>query len=210
MTILEPMTLITDWLLAAQCLVLAARLLTVARRSGARSQRLLAGALLSTALAATLGGAAHGFAAYLSAVATVVIWKATVFSIGVTAFLFLAAAAVATLSRGPRRAVIVAGLVQAGIYAGWMLFHDAFLWVIVDYVPAMLAVAVLMIAARRTTPGARWIAAGVLVSFLGAGIQAAGLAPHPHFNHNDLYHVVQMIATWLLYRGGLQLRDRRG
>ena len=28
-------------------------------------------------------------------------------------------------------------------------------------------------------------------------------ALHEHFNHNDLYHVVQMAGTYLLYRTGL-------
>lgn len=56
---------------------------------------------------------------------------------------------------------------------------------------------------RTRDPSAGWIVSAVLVSFLAAGIQAAGLAPHPQFNHNDLYHVVQMMGMWLLYRGAL-------
>jgi hypothetical protein len=30
---------------------------------------------------------------------------------------------------------------------------------------------------------------------------ASGIALHPHFNHNDLYHVVQIAAMLLFYRG---------
>jgi hypothetical protein len=36
-------------------------------------------------------------------------------------------------------------------------------------------------------------------------VQRSGFALHRHFNHNDLYHVVQMLGTWLLYRGGSEL-----
>jgi len=37
-------------------------------------------------------------------------------------------------------------------------------------------------------------------------VQAFRLAPHPQFNHNDLFHVVQMGALYLLYRGGMLFR----
>ncbi len=57
-------------------------------------------------------------------------------------------------------------------------------------------------------PRGRWTAAGVAVSFAAAAVQQSGLALHRHFNHNDLYHVIQMGGLYLLYRGGLLLRDR--
>jgi hypothetical protein len=52
-----------------------------------------------------------------------------------------------------------------------------------------------------------WIVTGVAVSALGALVQASGLAPHRHFNHNDLYHVIQLAAMFLLYRGARRLTD---
>ena len=39
-------------------------------------------------------------------------------------------------------------------------------------------------------------------------MQASGFAPHPSFNHNDLYHVIQVAAMFLLYRGARTLNDR--
>jgi hypothetical protein len=50
--------------------------------------------------------------------------------------------------------------------------------------------------------------AGVMVSFAAAGVQQSGFALHQHFNHNDLYHVIQMAGVYLLYRGGRLLRSR--
>lgn len=209
MIISEPMTLITDWLLAIQCVVLGLRLHRAAARTPSRAQAYLGAALLSTALAAFVGGASHGFAAYLDARSSWLIWKVTVLAIGVTTLMFLIMAALATL-RGRGRVVLIAvAAAQAVVYCAWMLAHDEFIWVIADYVPAMTVVLVLMsVAWRRGARFAPWMVAGILTSFVGAGVQAMGLAPHPSFNHNDLYHVVQMLATWLLYRGGLLLRDR--
>ena len=38
--------------------------------------------------------------------------------------------------------------------------------------------------------------------------EARRLALHRHFNHNDLYHVIQIVALYLFYRGGALLVDR--
>ena len=51
------------------------------------------------------------------------------------------------------------------------------------------------------------IIAGIGVSILAALVQQSGFDLHRHLNHNDLQHVVQMLAVWLLYRGGTLLRD---
>jgi hypothetical protein len=48
----------------------------------------------------------------------------------------------------------------------------------------------------------------VLVSFLAAGVQFNEIALHQHFNHNDLYHVIQMGGMYLFYRGALVLKDQ--
>ena len=53
-----------------------------------------------------------------------------------------------------------------------------------------------------------WMLGGVGVSVLAAGVQASGFALHRHFNHNDLYHVIQIAAMALFYIGGGRLRDR--
>lgn len=209
MMISEPMTLVTDWMLAGLCVWLGRRLQLEAARREVRSMRLLAGSFFATAVGAFAGGAAHGFRAWLGETGGVLTWKVTVLSIGVTTLLFVAAAAWAALRRPARNLLLAAAGLQALVYSAWMLFHDEFVWVILDYVPAMLVVLALQwLQARRGEPSAGWLAAGIVTSFAGAGIQASGLAPHPHFNHNDLYHVVQMAATWMLYRGGLELRDR--
>ena len=53
-----------------------------------------------------------------------------------------------------------------------------------------------------------WLIAGVLVSLVAGIVQARRLALHRHFNHNDLYHVIQMAALYAFYRGGALLVDR--
>jgi hypothetical protein len=46
------------------------------------------------------------------------------------------------------------------------------------------------------------------VSLAAAAAQASGLDLHPSFNHNDLYHVVQIAAMALFYCGARRMQDR--
>ena len=40
----------------------------------------------------------------------------------------------------------------------------------------------------------------VALSLVAAGVQQSGWSIHRNFTHNDLYHVIQAVAVWLLYR----------
>jgi hypothetical protein len=101
--------------------------------------------------------------------------------------------------------------VKLAVYVWSISTSDRFTLVIADYGAALIAVllAAWIVAPSGLTPAAWWITAAVAVALVAAVIQYAHLAPHEHFNHNDLFHVVQMVAIYLLYRGGLLLRDMR-
>jgi hypothetical protein len=57
--------------------------------------------------------------------------------------------------------------------------------------------------ARRR--GRAWLKRAIGVSLLGLAVLVRKLAPHPAFNHNDLYHVIQMGGLYCLYRGAALL-----
>jgi len=94
-------------------------------------------------------------------------------------------------------------VLQFAVYAIWMATHNDFRYVIYDYAPAMIVVLLLQFIFRQ--PASPWIIGGILLSFGAAGVQLTGIQFHKYFNHNDLYHLLQMVAMWLLYRGGLLL-----
>ena len=177
MNIHEPVTLATDYLLTLAAAVFAARLW--------RTNRLWALAFLFTAAGSFFGGTYHGFAPVIAPVVAAALWKATIYSIGLASFFLLA---------GCGRALVVFGLIKFIVYASWMITHDDFTWVIADYGLTMLIVAIVV---RN-----RWVIASIVVSVIGALVQQSRFALHEHFNHNDLYHVIQLLALWLLYRGG--------
>jgi hypothetical protein len=180
MSIHEPMTMATDYLLASASVVFAIRLW--------RTNRAWAYAFLFTALGSFLGGTYHGFAATW-------LWKPTVYAIGLASFFLL-------LPLVPLLAVL-----KFIAYATWMIAHDDFKYVIIDYGTTLLVLAVLQIVAwlRHRAASAPWILGSIAVSVVGAFVQQSGFRLHEHFNHNDLYHVIQLVGLWLLYRGGLLL-----
>jgi hypothetical protein len=73
---------------------------------------------------------------------------------------------------------------------------------------AILLVGAVYALVRWHLPGASWLIAGVAVSLVAGVVQARTLALHRHFNHNDLFHLIQMVALYLFYRGGAMLVDR--
>ncbi len=206
--IAEPMTTLTDYLLALLAAWLGVRLLRPWAAARPRARTLLAASFATIALAAVVGGTSHGFRPFLGDGANAALWKVTVLSVGATACLFVAASAYASLSTRPRRILLGIVIAQLIVYTTWMMRHDEFFWVIVNYVPQMVVVLVLQcVQIRRGAPGAGWLVAGLLVTLGSAAIQASGFTLHRHFNHNDLYHVVQMAGMMLLFRGGRSIRD---
>jgi hypothetical protein len=210
MHITEPMTLITDYLLAGLVFFFGLRLLACWRRTGQQSLYWWAIGFHASAAAALAGGTYHGFLPHLMGLPAFLLWKFTVFVVGLAALFLFSGAVLATLSGNPRRWLLILAGVKFLAYSAVMTFHDDFRFVIYDYAPALLGIFLLALhaALARRERFAPWLVGGVIVSFAAAGIQASGLALHEHFNHNDLYHVVQMGAFWMFYRGGLLLRDR--
>ncbi len=210
MRINEPMTLITDYLLAGLVFYFGLRLLACWRRTGQQSVYWWAIGFHASAVAALAGGTYHGFLPYFGKLTAFLLWKGTVFAIGMAALFLFAGVVLAVLSGTPRKCLLVLAGLKFLVYSAWMTAHDDFRYVIYDYAPALVGIFLLAILAAlaRRERFAPWLVGGVLVSFAAAGIQASGLRLHEHFNHNDLYHVVQMGAFWLFYRGGALLRDR--
>lgn len=208
MRITEPMTLVTDYVMGAFAAVWAVRLLRDAAASGSLPTRLWGMAFVATAVASFAGGSYHGFIQMMSPAAARVLWKVTLVATGVGSAALLSAVAMAATTGTLQRVLLGVAIVKLIVYAWWMASHDDFLFVIVDYGSALAAVVFFAwwSSSSGIAPAAGWIFAGAAVAVVAALIQALELAPHRHFNHNDLFHVVQMVALYLLYRAGLLLR----
>ena len=198
MTIHEPMVMWTDFVLAAA----AAYFAVVLWRAAFRPWGL---AFAFTALGTFAGGAYHGVGPELNPHVDAAMWKLTVYAIGLASFFLLTGAAVTATAGRLRRTLVFVALVKFGVYATWMITHDDFLYVIVDYGLTLLLLGVVFAMAWRRLPAASWVIGSIAVAVLAAVIQQGRVGLSTHFDHNALYHVVQLLSLWLLYRGGLAL-----
>jgi hypothetical protein len=206
----EPMTLVTDYALGAVSAVLGWRLHQDPRQD--RARRCWALAFGALAVSAFLGGTHHGFATVMSEALYHLSWKVTVFAIGLFSFGMMAGSVLAT-ARGTARAGLLAFAgAQLALYTAWMLAQDEYRYVVLDTAIAMATLLVLhgWSALFRGDPASYWTLAAVAVSAGAAAVQFHRVALHEHFNHNDLYHVIQIAGVVLFYRGGKLLRDRGG
>jgi hypothetical protein len=212
MTITEPATLITDYLLGAFTAALAWRLFAAARQNGLVSQWWWGVAFAATAVAGVAGGTVHGFRTALDPRVTAALWLVTIESLVVAAY----AVVRGTLVGSPLSAAAAgsASLMAAGafgVYGLWVAGNPRFVFAIAAYAVALGVLVGFKLSAWRTNPaGARWMIAGVLVSIIAAVVQQSGWSLHPRFNHNDLYHVIQALGVWLLYRGAMAASRHRG
>ena len=65
----------------------------------------------------------------------------------------------------------------------------------------LISAAIVSSLRRKEMPYVPWLKRGLLLSVAGFTIQKLGLAPSPHFNHNDLYHLIQIAGFCCFYQG---------
>jgi len=159
----------------------------------------------SVALASVLGGAVHGFFLEETTWAYRILWPATLLAIGWTASLawMIAGRLISPTEKQRTWIVLAAGSFLAQAITV-LFFSQAFVVAIINYLPAMTALLFAALWSFRRTREKRLlaIAAGIVVGFLAAFVQRAGIGLDPvHFNHNATYHVLQAVGLALLFWG---------
>jgi len=194
----EPTTLLSNLLLSVVTLVLGVRLMRL------RSARVWAAGYLCVSAGALLAGVCHGFASTIARPTWWGLWGAMLYL--VTAGMSLVALAVALdplTGRFWRRTVMVAAI-AGGVGTAVLVGRDPN-YAYVMRTAAVLSVLMLMALgpayvrykSRHTT----WIVSGVAVAVAGGALRALNVSLDSFLNANDLYHVIQVAAFDLIYRG---------
>jgi hypothetical protein len=201
MQIAEPTTLLTDYLIAAESALFA---LLIWRKSPLPLPlNLWAAAFLGVAIAAFLAGTCHGFTFDLSHSMLRLLWQTMLASLGIASSLMLTAAILLTLQHPWRRWGTLAVLFKTVALLVWAIPRTSFIAMVLDYMVALFLGVILYWRNSPKLPSTRWLMAGFTVSLLGATVQILTVSPAPWFNQNDLYHVIQMVALYLLFRGAI-------
>ena len=194
----EPMVMLTDYILSAASIVFAVRLW----QAGVRPWAL---AFAFTAMGSLLGGTYHGIGPQLDPRVDAALWKLTVYTIGLASFFLLTGAAVAATTGKTRRALVLTAVLKFVAYATWMIQHDYFIYVIVDYGLSLIIIAALYTIAWRRSAASPAVLSSIALAVIAAIVQQSRVSLHPNFDHNALYHVIQLASLWMLYRGGMLL-----
>ena len=156
-------------------------------------------------LAAALGAVAHGLE--ISQAVHDRIWRLLNLSLALAVSLFVAGVVYdlwgLTFCLKALPAMLIAGL---GFFAATLLYPGIFFVFIVYEGLALIFAfgAYIYLAVRGELTGAGFIAAGILISILAAGIQAKksiSITIIRQFDHNGIYHIVQMVGLLVLVYG---------
>ncbi len=200
----EPMTVLTDVILAAAAVWAGARILAV---SQTQVHRYFALSFFLIALGTLTGATIHAIR-HTSRVSWVpLLWRITGIAVGLSVMAMLAGTFYHLLSSA------YADILRWTVL-GLSIVYSAFIWrdyrfrnVIVFYSVSMAFILGAMGLSYVSTgsPGAKLICIAILVSFGAAAVQRSGLRLARHFNHNDIYHVIQLVGLYFFYKGALLL-----
>lgn len=155
-------------------------------------------------LASVLGAVAHGLE--WSEAVRAVLWLPLYLSLGLTVSLFVVGAIHDWRGERAARALLPWALgIGAGFVALTQLLGGAFLIFVVYEGSAMLAALAIYLFLSTTgrLPGAGMIALGIGLSIVAAAVQASALKVRliVPFDHNGLFHLVQLAGTATLAKG---------
>jgi hypothetical protein len=199
----RPAVSLTDFALAVECAAFTVLLLRHPA-SDPVLRRWFAAFFVSVAAASLLGGTMHGFFEYSTSPVRTILWTGTMLSILLTSFAAWSIAAILQLhgraSLWARRFAVAQLLLLSFVV---LFVTSQFVVAIIAYLPAtvFLLVSLTLAYRRRRASALAWGVAGLALVFVGAAVQQLGVTVHPvYLDHNTLYHVIQGIALWMIYR----------
>ena len=197
MTLHEPATFFTDLLLAALGAWFAFRLARDASPAKARRWWIVSMSLM--AASAFAGGVYHGVAPGFPHIEPWW-WRFVLWIICGLGFAMAMSLLRELKPLGDVRAWQLLLAVKFAISSVVVLFKPEFVVAMADYGSAMLAWVIAALILRRPWRGP--MLAGVGLSLLAGVVQQAQWGLSAHFNHNDVFHLIQALALVAFYHGG--------
>ena len=207
--IYEPMTTITDLLIAVIAFYYSKELTSIYINQLLNVQYHWIWTFRMLGLGAFLGALSHGIGPYCSVPIANMIWKFTTYSIGIMSYFMFLGMLHHLFEYDLAIRLKWVMMLFLVIYLYFMTRNDDFLYVILFYVPLMIIVLIGFMYSyiNFNSDGSTMLMMGVLISFIGAGVQQSGIALHEHMNYNDIAHIIQMVALWYFYQGSMVLKD---
>lgn len=203
----EPDVAITDFLLTLEAALFS---LLLWRSGSADSDLRIPFAVFfgATAAAALAGGLVHGFFAASVSGAGLALWRISLLALGIVALATWTIGARLVLTTPAALVVQMLAVAITVAYASVIVaVSDSFWIAIADYVPPtlFLFVAFAVVYRRDDLPTLSGLL-GLALTLLAAFVQQRKIALHPvYFNHNALYHAIQAVGLFLIFRSAREI-----
>ena len=193
----EPMTWITNWILATSCFVFGHRLFHDEQADV--SQKFWALFFLFLGFASLMGGTAHGFILYVGPKFHQGAWLLSGIAV------FCAQLAILPLIEKPkiRSAVRIFCYAQLMAMSASVLIFQHFSTVLVDSIVGLIGVVVPVSMAhysRYKDKRSALVIIGVLTNLIPAAIHILKISINEWFNFNDISHVVMIGCFYVMYK----------
>ena len=202
--IYEPTTAITDFIIFFMGCYFSWVMMHI---SGSMFHKIWAISFITLSLSALLGGISHGFGPMLSKIAKMIIWRLTLLFIGLTALVLLFSVLMIITNGEINIRILPLFVILFGYYNYKVYKNDSFSVAVKFYLPCIIIslACFLYVFIHKGYVGALFISVGILVTIFASLIQLSKIVLHEHFNHNDLFHIVQMIGMYLMFEGGQEI-----
>lgn len=207
--ITELITVGTNYLITVVCMVFAYQLFKLYKTKNQRSLLLWSLAFFFISFSSFADGTYHGIRTLIPEPAALIIWKTVIYAIGIAGFTMLAGTVIGTFANPVRVLFLVLVASKFLSYAAWMVNHNLYLYVIIDYGSGMLGLLLLQGYSyyRRHDHRAKWIIGGVLIWIVSLALEQSTIALNERLNLNDFYNIVRLAGLSLFYVGARQLED---
>ncbi len=210
MAIHEFWTFFTDVILSVLCGIFAFNLSRSSKALNDFSSRVWIIAFVTIGLAALCGAIYHGFQPHLPLMVYDGLRIFTLFCLSITAYLLSRSMLRFSLNPSHKFFNPIKWFLNIKLLAFLVVavLMTQFIVGIADYGSAFL-IGLWVYGRKNEHPASHYMIKGIVVSLVAAAIQILKISPHPNFNGNDLYHVVQIFGLYLFYKGTPLLTDRQ-
>lgn len=201
----EQTTAATDVIMAILALIVTIKVNQAGKNIDLKKTRIWVWAFGLLTFASATGAIAHGF--QMSKLTNFIFWQPLNLALGVAIGLFVAGVVYDFMNYSLPRTLIPALMVVATLfYTVTVMIPNAFIVFIIYEAIAMLFsfIVYTVLATRNKVKGSGLMAAGILVTIIAAAIQAIETIKFTfiwEFDHNGIFHIVQMIGILILLRG---------
>lgn len=202
-------TVAANYLITIVCLWFAYQLFKLYKTKNHRSLLLWSLAFFFVSFSSFADGTYNGIRTLIPESATLIIWKTVIYTTGIAGFTMLAGTVFGTFANPVRVLLLVLAASKFLSYAAWMVNHNLYLYVIIDYGSWMLGLLLLQGYSyySRHDHRAKWIILGVLIWIVSLALEQSSIVLHEQLNLRDFYNIVRLAGLSLFYVGARQLED---